>query len=519
MAAQVSRYDSDSTPIRCVYARLKRLRTATSSTISDCHQRSSTACRRNPADGRIRRSATVRDDDVAGRHPQGRVPPRGRRRRGPPGRPRAALPRPHRPARRCSTRATARRCCAASAPVTSVRPCSARPTWADVDRGVASARRFAPASDSARRSRRGVLADARPCRRARRLVRRRIAAGPVPHRGRRRHVGAGRRAGTITRCGRRGPSGPRRTRPTARCSTRCIVDPRDAAHLYLGLSGGGVFESTDGGSDWQPLNAGCEATFFPDPDPEFGHDPHCVRLHPLRPDRLYQQNHCGIYRMDRPDGRWERIGDNMPPTSATSASRSSCTRAIPTRRGCSRWTAPTCGRAPAPTAGRPRTSPATPASRGPAATAGCPSAAWFTVKRQAMTVDAGDPVGVYFGTTSGEVWASADEGATGPRSPSTCPRSTRSRWRRSGADEGAHPDAAALVHRRASRGRGRRATRWPRCWPTSTGSYPGIRFRVVDEQGRLRQHMKVFVNKDMTRDLATAIAPDEITIMQALSGG
>lgn len=91
------------------------------------------------------------------------------------------------------------------------------------------------------------------------------------------------------------------------------VDPRDAAHLYIGLSGGGVFETTDGGSDWQPLNAGSLATFLPDPEPEFGHDPHCVRLHPLRPDRLYQQNHCGIYRMERPDGKWTRVGENMPP--------------------------------------------------------------------------------------------------------------------------------------------------------------------------------------------------------------
>jgi sulfur-carrier protein len=50
--------------------------------------------------------------------------------------------------------------------------------------------------------------------------------------------------------------------------------------------------------------------------------------------------------------------------------------------------------------------------------------------------------------------------------------------------------------------------------------YPGLRFRVVDEQGRLRQHMKVFVNKDMVRDLSTALrADDEVTLMQALSGG
>jgi molybdopterin converting factor small subunit len=50
--------------------------------------------------------------------------------------------------------------------------------------------------------------------------------------------------------------------------------------------------------------------------------------------------------------------------------------------------------------------------------------------------------------------------------------------------------------------------------------YPGLRFRVVDEQGRLRSHMKIFVNKDLVRDLTTALsADDEITLMQALSGG
>lgn len=51
-------------------------------------------------------------------------------------------------------------------------------------------------------------------------------------------------------------------------------------------------------------------------------------------------------------------------------------------------------------------------------------------------------------------------------------------------------------------------------------SYPGLRFRVVDEQGRLRQHMRIFVNQDIVRDLSTAVtAADEITLMQALSGG
>ncbi len=91
-----------------------------------------------------------------------------------------------------------------------------------------------------------------------------------------------------------------------------IVDPRDPKHLYLGISIGGVFESTDGGRDWAPLNDGVAADFLPDPNVPFGHDPHSVVLHPAQPDRLYQQNHCGIYRIDRPARRWTRIGEAMP---------------------------------------------------------------------------------------------------------------------------------------------------------------------------------------------------------------
>jgi photosystem II stability/assembly factor-like uncharacterized protein len=191
-----------------------------------------------------------------------------------------------------------------------------------------------------------------------------------------------------------------------------IVDPRDATHLYIGLSGGGVFESTDGGNDWKPLNEGSVADFLPDPEPEFGHDPHCVRLHPLRPDRLYQQNHCGIYRMERGDGRWIRIGDNMP----RDVGDIGFPIELHPRDPDAAWVFPMDG-----TDVWPRTSPdgrpAAYVTRDAGATwtrldAGLPEHGWLTVKRQAMTVDDRDPVGVYFGTTSGEVWGSADEGAT-----------------------------------------------------------------------------------------------------------
>jgi len=191
-----------------------------------------------------------------------------------------------------------------------------------------------------------------------------------------------------------------------------IVDPTDPAHLYLGLSAGGVFESTDGGGDWKPLNAGCLALFAPDPEPEFGHDPHCVRQHPRRPERLYQQNHCGIYRMERAEGRWTRIGDNMP----RDVGDIGFPIELHPRDPDTAWVFPMDG-----TDVWPRTSPdGRPAAyvtrdAGESWTrcdAGLPERAWFTVKRQAMTVDDADPVGVYFGTTSGEVWASDDEAAS-----------------------------------------------------------------------------------------------------------
>jgi hypothetical protein len=191
-----------------------------------------------------------------------------------------------------------------------------------------------------------------------------------------------------------------------------IVDPRDSSHLYIGLSGGGVFESTDGGADWHPLNEGCRADFFPDPFPEFGHDPHCVRLHPLAPDRLYQQNHCGIYRMERAEGKWERVGENMP----SDVGDIGFPIELHPRDPDTAWVFPMDG-----TDVWPRTSPdgrpAVYVTRDAGASwtrqdSGLPARGWFTVKRQAMTHDDAEPVGVYFGTTSGEVWGTRDEGAS-----------------------------------------------------------------------------------------------------------
>ena len=189
------------------------------------------------------------------------------------------------------------------------------------------------------------------------------------------------------------------------------VDPRDPAHLYLGMSSGGVHESTDRGRTWVPLVEGLEVVEGFDAANLAFHDPHCVRICPSDPDRLYQQNHCGIYRLDRPAAAWVRIGKSMPKR----VGDVDFPLVVHPRDADTAWVFPMDGMTV-----WPRTSvdgkPAAYVTRNGGKSwrrldAGLPDGqAWLTVKRQAMTADARDPVGLYFGTTSGELWMSRDEG-------------------------------------------------------------------------------------------------------------
>lgn len=195
-----------------------------------------------------------------------------------------------------------------------------------------------------------------------------------------------------------------------------LVDPRDPNHLYVAMSGGGMFESLDAGQDWHPFNKGVAVHELLPPkadgsEYEYGHDPHCVVQHPLVPDRLWQQNHCGMYRIDRPAERWVRVGDAMPKEIGDVG----FPIVTHPRDPDTAWVFPMDG-----TKDWPRTPPdAKPAiyrTRDAGVTwqrrdAGFPRKnAWWTVKRQAMCADERDPAGLYLGTTSGEVWASDDEG-------------------------------------------------------------------------------------------------------------
>lgn len=189
------------------------------------------------------------------------------------------------------------------------------------------------------------------------------------------------------------------------------VNPNDAKHLSFGVSSGGVFESTDGGKDWKCLNKGCAADFMPEPDPEFGHDVHCFGMHPMKPDRWYQQNHCGLYRMERAKGVWERIGNNMPKDIGDSG----FVVGMHPRDPDTIWTFPMETSDVWPRVskdGKPAVYKSVDAGKSfKRCDKGFPKKdAYMQVKRQAMAVDNHATVGVYVGTAHGEVWASNDEG-------------------------------------------------------------------------------------------------------------
>ena len=193
-----------------------------------------------------------------------------------------------------------------------------------------------------------------------------------------------------------------------------VVDPRDPKHLYIATSAnaGGVFESRDAGASWAPLNKGCDANFAPDPENmEVGFDPHCLQAHPLAPDELWQQNHCGIYRLERPGTVWDRIGNQMP----AEVGDIGFPIALHPRERDTAWVFPMDGTDVWPRispGGRPAVYRTRDAGQSwQRCDRGLPGEqAWFTVLRQSLALDDRDPVGIYFGATCGEVWGSTDEG-------------------------------------------------------------------------------------------------------------
>ena len=99
------------------------------------------------------------------------------------------------------------------------------------------------------------------------------------------------------------------------CCHSIQFDPSDPQRIYVGVTSAGAFRSDDGGRTWLPVNKNVMADFLPTPYPEVGQCVHKLLLHPARPERLWQQNHCGVYRSDNGGDSWERLDQNGLPSS------------------------------------------------------------------------------------------------------------------------------------------------------------------------------------------------------------
>lgn len=186
-----------------------------------------------------------------------------------------------------------------------------------------------------------------------------------------------------------------------------VPHPTDHNRVGVAMSTGGFYRTGDGGASWSPANSGIKAYFLPDPWPEFGQCVHKVCGHPAAPDRLYAQNHHGVYRSDDGGDHWESIAHGLPadfgfpivvhphdPDTVFVFPLMADGERVPPQGKARVWRSRDAGRTWA------------------VSTSGLPDAFFAAVMRDAMTADNGDRTGLYLGARDGSVFASTDEGGT-----------------------------------------------------------------------------------------------------------
>lgn len=180
------------------------------------------------------------------------------------------------------------------------------------------------------------------------------------------------------------------------------IDSSDPRRIYAAVSAGGAYRSDDDGRSWHPTNQGVRADFLPGRLPGTGQCVHRMLLHPAMPTRLYQQNHCGVYRSDDRGDHWTDITSNLP-------SEFGYTLAVHSRDPDTAWVVPEASSHMRTTIdGRLRVFRTSDAGASwHALTEGLPQQnAWISILRDALASDALDPVGLYLGTSGGHVFAS-----------------------------------------------------------------------------------------------------------------
>jgi photosystem II stability/assembly factor-like uncharacterized protein len=191
------------------------------------------------------------------------------------------------------------------------------------------------------------------------------------------------------------------------CLHTILPDPSDPRRIYGAISAAGAFRTDDGGTTWKPINQGLRTEYsLPDPDAEVGHCVHRIALHPSRPKTLFMQKHWDVMRSDDAGDSWREVSGNLPTdfgfALAVHAHEPETVYVVPIESDSLHY----------PPEGKLRVYRSrTGGEEWQALTDGLPQGdCYVNVLRGAMSVDRLDPCGVYFGTTGGQVYASADGG-------------------------------------------------------------------------------------------------------------
>jgi photosystem II stability/assembly factor-like uncharacterized protein len=190
------------------------------------------------------------------------------------------------------------------------------------------------------------------------------------------------------------------------CLHSIILDPSDPNRIFIAISAAGAFRTDDGGKTWRPINNGLHSQYIPDPTAEVGHCVHHIAMHPSRPNVLFMQKHWDVLRTNNAGDLWEEVSGNLPTDFGfvidVHAHEPETIYVVPIKSDSEHF--PLDGKL---RVYRSRTG----GNEWEALTKGLPQGdCYVNVLRDAMAVDSLDPCGVYFGTTGGQVYASADAG-------------------------------------------------------------------------------------------------------------
>ncbi|MBK8781153.1 MAG: exo-alpha-sialidase [Anaerolineales bacterium] len=191
------------------------------------------------------------------------------------------------------------------------------------------------------------------------------------------------------------------------CLHTILLDPADSRRIFIAISAAGAFRTDDGGQSWRPINQGLNSgAELPDATAEVGHCVHNIAMHPSRPDVLFMQKHWDVMRSDNAGASWNEVSGNLPSDFgfpiAVHAHEPETIYVVPIKSDSEHF--PPDGKL---RVYRSRTG----GNEWEALTKGLPqSDCYVNILRSAMAVDTLDSCGVYFGTTGGQVYASADSG-------------------------------------------------------------------------------------------------------------